>query len=328
MCDVVVTWVDGSDERWLAERRKYHSSDASSGASFYRDWGLLRFWFRGIEKNLSWINRVYFITCGHVPPWLDTGHPKLRVVRHDEFIPKEYLPTFSSAPIEWNINRLDGLSEEFVSFNDDMFLLDAVDKSFFFRDGLPVDCFEALPITDRCTSIFGHLLWNCVAAVNRHFSYAECAERNRDKWFSPLYPEEVLKRNEAALLWKSFPGFGFDHFPIPLLKSELDDVWAKNRKLLTETCKHKFRSSKDAIIWLVRYWQLAKGRFVPEYKDDRRYVSVDEPNSVLRDAILDTHNKVVCLNDSEAPLDFERKARYIQRLMELRLPEMSSFEKT
>ena len=50
--------------------------------------------------------------------WVDGNDPKMHIVRHEEFIPKQYLPTFSSHTIELNIHRIEGLAEYFVYFND------------------------------------------------------------------------------------------------------------------------------------------------------------------------------------------------------------------
>ena len=48
--DIVVTWVDGSDPEWLKERARYCGTSAELSDVRFRDWGLMRYWFRGIEK--------------------------------------------------------------------------------------------------------------------------------------------------------------------------------------------------------------------------------------------------------------------------------------
>ena len=48
----------------------------------------------------------------------------MRIVRHEDYIPGEFLAqTFNSHTIELDFHRIPGLSEQFVYFNDDMFLL-------------------------------------------------------------------------------------------------------------------------------------------------------------------------------------------------------------
>ena len=52
------------------------------------------------------------------------GYPTIEVeVKTEEFIPKEYLPTFNSNVIEMNLHRIENLSEKFILFNDDLFIL-------------------------------------------------------------------------------------------------------------------------------------------------------------------------------------------------------------
>ena len=60
---------------------------------------------------------------GKKPDWLNLDHPKLKLVTHKEFMPNEYLPTYNSAAIELNLHRIEGLSENYLYFNDDMYLI-------------------------------------------------------------------------------------------------------------------------------------------------------------------------------------------------------------
>ena len=118
--DFVLPWVDGSDTDWIRERNHYLGiKEENVETSRFRDWENLQYWFRGVEKFAPWVRRIYFVTWGHVPKWLNTAHPKLTVVRHEDYIPAEYLPTFSSHPIELNLHRIKGLSDRFVYFNDE-----------------------------------------------------------------------------------------------------------------------------------------------------------------------------------------------------------------
>ena len=122
--DFVITWVDGSDPAWLDEKSHFASgSEADNRKERYRDWDHLKYWFRGIEKNAPWVHNIYFVTWGHLPAWLNTAHPKLHIIKHTDFIPPQYLPTYNSHTIELNLHRIPGLSENFVYFNDDVFLI-------------------------------------------------------------------------------------------------------------------------------------------------------------------------------------------------------------
>ena len=138
--DFIITWVDGNDPLWQAEKAKYQAVKGDASVNRYREWDTLRYWFRGVEKFAPWVNKVFFVTWGHLPSWLNTEHPKLRIVKHTDYIPSEYLPTFSSRPIDMNFHRIEDLSEHFVYFNDDMFLLRPVQQADFFVNGSCARC--------------------------------------------------------------------------------------------------------------------------------------------------------------------------------------------
>jgi len=55
------------------------------------------------------------------------------IVNHKDFIPEEYLPIFNSNAIELNMHKIKELSENFVYFNDDMFVLKEMKKEAFLK---------------------------------------------------------------------------------------------------------------------------------------------------------------------------------------------------
>ena len=75
--DIVLRWVDPTDDDWIKEKRKYSGSQDNKKNSVsdstdvrYRDWDLLRFWFRCVENNAPWVRKIFFVTYGHIPKWL------------------------------------------------------------------------------------------------------------------------------------------------------------------------------------------------------------------------------------------------------------------
>ena len=123
--DFVVTWVNPDDPAWLSERLMYQNSEQvinsvtqeelSAHTYRYREWDLMRYWFRAIEKFAPWFNTLHFVTYGHIPEWLNTDNPKLSIIKHSEFIPSQFLPTFNSRVIEFNLHRIESLSEQIRS---------------------------------------------------------------------------------------------------------------------------------------------------------------------------------------------------------------------
>ena len=167
--DFVVTWVDGSDPNWIAEKNKYFiGNDEDASTNRYKDWGLLKYWFRSVEKNAPWVNRVYFVTNGQKPDWLNIDCEKLVHVKHEDFMPQRYLPTFNANPIELNLHRIKGLSNRFIFFNDDMFILKRLKPSFFFNGALPRDEAVINPMIVMENSVSTHMLVNDIEYILLH----------------------------------------------------------------------------------------------------------------------------------------------------------------
>ena len=198
--DFVIAWVDGSDARWLAQAQKFipRSGDENTSPIRYRDWGTLRYWFRGVERFAPWVRRIHFITWGHLPSWLNVSAPKLNIVKHADYIPERYLPTFSSRTIELNIHRIKGLSERFVYFNDDMFLLDKVKEERFFKGGLPRDMARLSLLS---ISSISHAILNMVEIINRRYTLHEVLKSHPCKWFSPRYGLVNLLKTLDLAVW-------------------------------------------------------------------------------------------------------------------------------
>lgn len=136
--DIVIPWVDGGDPAWQKLHDSYTAGKtADNTEARYRDWGTLPFWFRGISRYAPWVRTVHFVTWGHLPPWLNLSCPKLHVVKHEDYIPSQYLPTFSSHTIELNLHRIPGLAEHFLYFNDDVFLAAPTTPEDFFHRACP-----------------------------------------------------------------------------------------------------------------------------------------------------------------------------------------------
>lgn len=330
--DFVILWVDGNDPKWKKEKEKYSNNDNNKRAveaSRFRDWENLQYWFRGVEKYANWVNKIFFVTYGHVPKWLDVSNPKIEIVKHEDFIPKEYLPTFNSNAILVNLNKIKGLSEKFVVFNDDMFLLKPVQKTDFFdKNGMPKDeCVHNIITSYGVKGQHCHFLLNNIEIINRNFRKYNVIEHNILKTFNFKYGFRVL-RTIFLLPWYSFTGFYDPHIPNSYLKNSFDEVWEKEQDTLVNTSKHKFRNNEDVTEWVVRYWQLCKGKFKPRNtKKFGKYFFVTDDNKKIVEEIKKQKHKVICINDVKDNFDFESAKKQIIEAFKSILPEKSSFER-
>ena len=325
--DFVIAWVDGNDPLWLTERQRYDPAAGKDEVRF-RDWNLLRYWFRCVEKNASWVRKIHFVTWGHVPAWLDTENPKLHIVRHKDFIPGQYLPTFNANPIELNLHRIPGLAEHFVYFNDDMFLTGAVGPDYFFKNNLPSDAFQLNPIQFAKDSI-GWINGSNIAVINEHFDMREVVRKNWRKVFSS---RNGLKRNFKTLMlyflvpW--FPGLNYWHLTTSFLKETFAEVWDAEAEILEETCSCRFREKANVSQFLFKYWQLCTGRFEPMSVFSGHCYHLDD--KMAEEAAKDIRKgkyKLICLNDTAKIQDVERCKNVLKDSFETMYPELSSFEK-
>ena len=181
--DFVIPWVDGADVTWYEKKLKYSGKlSGDENINRYRDWGTLKYWFRGVEKYAPWVNKVYLITDNQTPEWIDLQCSKLQLINHSDFIPSKNLPTFSSHPIELNMHRISALSEHFVYFNDDCFLTKPVEKSLFFKNDVPCDSPVLSPIIMEKKDCVGKICANNMGVINTYFQKADVM-RNKRKWY-------------------------------------------------------------------------------------------------------------------------------------------------
>ena len=328
--DFVIAWVDGSDPEWRKQKSEYSGEpDFDSRESRYRDMDILKYWFRAVENYAPWVNKVHFITWGHLPSWLNAECNKLNIVNHQDYIPEKYLPTFNSRPIELNIHRIKGLTEHFVYFNDDMMLNRPVKKEHFFKNGLPCDFIHIRNLYDSNTrEDCAHVNANEVWTTNNHFSYIKSFLKHPGQYLNFKYPFKNNVKNIIKLEnFNIFPGFENHHMASSYLKSVLEEVWNADEELLDFVSSNKFRTPYDISQSIFRYRQLASGRFSPVSKMSRgKFIGLSDDNTILVDEITNGRYNMLCINDSPGISDFEKAKKEIVDAYEKKLPKKSSFE--
>lgn len=346
--DFVLTWVDDNDPEWRTQRNKYSPENLTmNGNERFRDWDNLQFLFRGFETFTPWVNRIHFVTFGHLPNWLNTQHPKLNVVRHEDFLEPQNLPLFNINPIEINFHRIKGLSERFVYFNDDCFLLEPIGTETFFKQGLPVN---AAICNIMHEGVIAPIVLNDIDILNKNFNRHKGLKLNKRqimtkhfwKWFYPGYGKYLIN-NILLMYWKTFTGFVNYHQPQPYLKQTYLDVWEKEFEYLNRVSTSKFRSYMDVNQYLFRYWQFAQGNFMPDSAKNawgrKKHAELRTVADVER-AVKEINSgkfQMYCLNDAMSKGrftenevtsdDFKYCKSIVQQTLNALLPQKSSYEK-
>lgn len=329
--DFVVLWVDGSDPAWQQKKAQYFGTpETDDRVQRYRDWDILRYWFRAAEYFTPWVNNIFFICDQEPPKWLNTNHPKLKIIRHEDYIPEEYRPAFSANPIELNIHRIPELSEQFVFFNDDMHIIRPLKPDFFFKKGLPRDSALLNPIPNtelqKADGRIFTLPLNDTEYLNRDYSFRDCVKKHPLKWLTPRYGKSTF-RNFLLMAWPRFVGFDEPHLPQAFLKTCLKKAWEQDTDILDETCRHPIRSDRDVNQWLIRYRQLAEGTFLPRKPVKNAVFQLEDKSTPWLDIIRNQRKPMICLNDG--PLtreEFEQAKKDLQAAFQTILPDKSAFE--
>lgn len=332
--DIIIPWVDGNDPYWLRERsiaeKKYNINKQANSNVRYESWDNLQYIFRGIEKYMPWVDKIFLVTCGHVPDFLNINNPKLRLVKHSEYMPKEYLPTFNSNVIELNYHRIEELSDNFILFNDDCYPIKPIPESYYFIDGIPCDEAVESPImpvdVGAISNYASYVKANNILFINRHFNKRDVQKKNWDKWYFEGYGE-LIERNRGLSYWNNFVGFHDYHMPVPLKKSTLKYIWDIEGELLDKISKNQFRHSSDLSQCIVRYWQLCEGNFVPQKSEGKPYLVTFDNYKEVAEAIDNKVSQMICLTEDCTPEEFVTIRASINEALNRLLPEKSSYEK-
>ena len=327
--DFVILWVDGNDPAWREEKEKYSpETPLADREERYRDWGFLPYLFRSIEKFAPWFRTIHFVTWGHLPKWLNVNHEKLHIVRHEDYMPKDYLPVFNSNALEICLHRIPGLSERFVYFNDDTFLLKPTHPTDFFKGDKAVDMLALQPVVANPKNpIMSHLFLNNSVVLSKYFDKRANMRKQPLAYFKPGYPIKYWGYNVLETCFPLFTGFYTIHSVAPFLKKTYQDVWEKEEKLLNEVSSHRFRDNSDVNQYLFREWQKLSGDFVPaNIQKNNGYFEIGADNRKLIKTILAQKYKILCINDVGYDENVDQIREELINAFNKILPNKSSFE--
>jgi hypothetical protein len=305
--DVVYTWVDGSDHAWLrrraeAEQSPYHAESAN--AARYLDREELRYSLRSLHLNAPWVRHVYLVTDTQRPHWLDPEAPGLTVVDHrDLFDDPDCLPTFNSHAIETQLHRIEGLSEHFLYFNDDMFVGRPVGPQLFFEPNGLAKFFPAQTYID-------------MDPVSRADT-----------------PPDAAFKNDRALIERAFGrtiSQMMRHVPYPLQRSVLAEMAKEFDEDLARTARSAFRDVADvSAVTLQHYYAYLTGRAVTG-RTQAAYVELGMPDVAERlELLLERRDReTFCINDAGLSAELaEERSAMMRRFLEAYFPVPSPWER-
>ena len=249
------------------------------------DNGELFYSIKSVDRFAPWIRHIHVLVNDDtvVPDWL-AHHPKVKVVRHSECIPREVLPLCNSVSIEMWLHRIPGLSERFVYSNDDMFLG---------RPVTPRDFFDAR----------GRM-------ICRYGGYGDVMDAPKNSYDSMLqYSRRFL--NDS---YRRYPHHNMDGY----LKSVVEDFWKAHPNEALRSGSFRYRVPNQLERDVFSSFAVKTGRGVRRIADRRvrmrRFFGLMPYTSLLFSLadrnivewIRNDRPKFFCLNDTEACTEADR----------------------
>ena len=225
--DAVITWVDGSDEDYK-KKIENHLTTSTNYKRQYLQVNEIEYCVKSILKFAPFVRRIFIVTDNQKPSFKNLEDlivsNKIKIVDHKEIFKgyEKYLPTFNIRSIDAVLHRIEDLSEMFVYFNDDVFLINKIREEDWFVENKVV----LMGKWAKSYSI------NPIKMLSGKFK----------KVFG-LRPSFNASQSKAA----NISGFKKEYFKSyhtarPQIKSLIKEFYHKNPESLIDQIKYRFRN--------------------------------------------------------------------------------------
>jgi hypothetical protein len=308
--DIVYTWVNHLDPHWQSlYRHAIESGGVPAGLhasvndmARFQNRDEIRYSVNSVKKYAPWVRNIFIVTNCELPSWA-TKDPQIISISHETIFPETAdLPTFNAFAIEACLHRVPDLSERFIYFNDDVFLLRPMEIADFF------------PEKDH-VSVF----------VSKHDI--------PKAWREGLRPVEYSMLNVRDILIERFgydPEKKLEHAPFPLLKSLMCQMEKEYPDQVVKTRSHAFRHPTDIPLstTLHAYYCAATGRGHIRYIPSR-YIDIGDPLFIFLilpySPLMRKKYTFLCLNEVTSMRWLPRlRDRIVKRLMKKLFPTVRS----
>lgn len=235
--DAVITWVDGDDPRHRAKRMAYMTDKKENtlidiaGETRYRQVGEIDYCIASINRFAPWIRKIFIVTDEqnpHAEEFIKSNFPDrqipMEIVDHKTIFKgyEQYLPTFNSISIVNMLYRIPGLSEHFICFNDDLFLISPSTPEDFFSDGKPI--------------ANGYWHYTCTAQLIHYI------RRRKNGHKAVTFRDSMMRASQVLGMHKFIR---MVHTPHPLRRSLFEQIYNKYPDVLEYNICHRFRSEQQ-----------------------------------------------------------------------------------
>ncbi|TQI70187.1 Stealth-like protein [Gramella sp. Hel_I_59] len=242
--DAVITWVDGNDENWQKKINAYSENKINFASKKhlkrYNSIGEIEIAIKSIIKFAPFIRNIFLVTDDQTPESFNSlklsaqkKDINLEIVDHTIIFSgyEEYLPTFNSCSIISMLFKIPNLSEHFIIFNDDTFLMKKVSVDDFFIGGEPIIRGEWQAFNED---------------KNLRKFYRKVLGLMGKKIEKDKISFKQLQQNSAKLAGMDKYVRRF-HTPVSVRKSTLTNFFSTN-SLLRKNVRHRFRNQEQFLL--------------------------------------------------------------------------------
>ena len=282
--DAVITWVDGSEPNYQ-RKLKEHLSNNDTIKRQYLQANEINLCVASIVKYAPFIRKIFIVTDKQSPNLDSVKHivskEKIEIVDHEEIFRDniEFLPTFNIRSIDALLFKIKDLSEKFIYFNDDMFLVKKTN---------PEDWF----VGDKAV-----LTGNWVKTYNKK---PIKIISQKIKSFFNMRPSFNASQSKAA----NIAGFNSKYFKSyhcgrPQIKSVIKDFYNKNPEKLVDQIKYKFRDDRQYMPYSLCWHLLIKKTLFIE-SSISKLVEIKKARELSPRQLINLLNKI----DTQADIKF------------------------
>ena len=262
--DVIITYVDITD-KFIKSYKTYCKKELNENR--FRSYGVLDLQVKGIRKYMPYVNNIFIVVSDKEQvEGIDLNG--CTIITHDMIIPQKYLPCFNSCTIEMFLHKIPDLSEEFIYFNDDIFVINDIPEKYWFIKHKPNLWVDPKDFDKEDTNIYHRNLYNSTRLISEELKYHS-------------YKNKYLR---------------FSHSARPFLKSSCERVFNKHILYILNSLT-RTRHSKNLNMTVFNCYDY----FSLNYnKVDKNYSYFDNYNiNDIVNTIYKKEKPIICVNDSD-----------------------------
>jgi len=282
--DAVITWVDGSEPNYKLKLEENLKNKKIINRQ-YTQANEIDFCVASIIKFAPFVRKIFVVTDKQKPKFSGIRHmvslEKIEIIDHEEIFRDnlDCMPSFNIRSIDALLFKIKNLSDKFIYFNDDMFLIKETTKEDWFKDNKAVLTGSwAKTYNKQLIKNISHKIKNLLN-IRPSFNAAQSKAANIAGFHNRYF--------------KSF------HCGRPQIKSVIKDFYDKNPQRLTSQIRYKFRDGRQYMPYSLCWHLLIKENLYVE-SSTNKLVEINKSRNLSAKKL----EKILRSFDSKAEVKF------------------------